>query len=400
MNQELLTAIWERLNLPVPQRYNLEAASRIAAGIVDSGRCLRCELEDMLEAFDSRLYDLDVWAVADYLDAPRRTMYPKPRFLNARAGGQVAITAADAAGVLIFLEQIGFAVDPSDLVEKTLPSLGQKPYLTACESDVFWYQRKNGRQLVELRCAARQPGPLGEKSLKTTRGVRLRAILSGGQPYVLYAKGPRYKPRPAPDMHQCDYCGMEYLRGDPEENLSHRSYHARVARVLDPRPQRKFLDALENDPEAELVHAGSPMWKHHEIYERARQFKREMRFDFIQWGGATDRDTDPQVHGFLIPDTSGTFPAGTIVGACAFRWKRERWCLDWIWLAPGVRRKGILAQRWARFLDRFGDFSIEAPVSEAMQLFLQRYGTPSQPDQRSSAGYSGFPPPQERTERT
>ncbi len=43
-----------------------------------------------------------------------------------------------------------------------------------------------------------------------------------------------------------------------------------------------------------------------------------------------------------------------------------------------MRRKGIVGQRWQGFIERFGDFEIEAPVSEAMQSFLVRRGTPAQ----------------------
>ena len=111
MNQDLLSAIWERLNEPEPWRRNVEGGNRIASEISKSGRCTRPDLEDMLEAFDSRLYGIDVWALADYIDAPRRSVYSKPRFLNAMNIGFEAIASSDAAGLVIFLEQLGFLVE-------------------------------------------------------------------------------------------------------------------------------------------------------------------------------------------------------------------------------------------------------------------------------------------------
>lgn len=378
MDQDLLSSIWERLNRPAPRRRNVTGAHNIAADIVQSDRCRQCDLEDMLEAFDGRLYDLDVWALADYLDAPRRFVYRKPRFLTAANSGSEAINAADTAGILIFLEQIGFEVESNILVEAVLPGLANKACLTGCELDVLRYPSQNGRHYMEIRCRLSGPVSLRESSIRTTHGIRIRAILADEQPYVLHIKGPRHKNRPRPSGHHCDYCGMDYMRGDPEDSLAHRSYHAKTKRVLDPWPKREFVEALPIDPDAELVRARSHIWKHREMFARARQFRREMKFDFIQWGHHTQRDTDPHVHGFLFADTTGTLPNGTIVGACCFRWRDEHWSLSWIWIIPKMRRRGIVGQRWQGFIERFGDFEIEAPVSEAMQSFLVRHGTPAQ----------------------
>lgn len=381
MDQGLLSSIWERLNRPLPRKRNVTGAHKIAADVAQSDRCRQCDLVDMLEAFDGRLYDLDVWALADYLDAPRRFVYRKPRFLTAANSGSESINAADTAGILIFLEQIGFEVESNILVEAVLPGLVNKPCLTGCELDVLRYPSQNGRHYMEIRCRLNGGGgpvSLRESSIRTTHGIRIRAILADEQPYVLHIKGPRHKNRPRPSGHHCDYCGMDYMRGDPEDSLAHRSYHAKTKRVLDPWPKREFVEALAIDPDAELVRARSPIWKHREMFARARQFKREMHFDFIQWGHHTQRDTDPLVHGFLLADTTGTLPLGTIVGACCFRWRDEHWSLSWIWIIPKMRRKGIVGQRWQGFIERFGDFEIEAPVSEAMQSFLVRRGTPAQ----------------------
>lgn len=380
MDQNLLSSIWERLNRPAHRRRDVGGALKIANDIILSDRCRRCDLGDMLEAFDGRLYNLDVWALADYLDAPRRTVYLKPRFLTAANPGSEAISAADTAGILVFLEQIGFEVESHTLVEALLPSLANKPSLTGCELNVLRYPTQNGRHYIEICCGSSRPVRLCQSSIRTANGIRIRAILADDQPYVLYIKGPRHKRRPRPSGHHCDYCGMDYIRGDPEDSLAHRSYHAAIKRILDPRPKRKFVEALETDPDAELVRVRSPIWKHREVFERARQFKREMHFDFIQWGHHTQRDTDPFVHGFLFDDTTGTLPHGTIVGACCFRWRDDRWSLSWIWIIPKMRRKGIVGQRWQGFIKRFGDFEIEAPVSKAMQSFLARHGTPAQQD--------------------
>lgn len=377
-NQSLLEAMWSLLSCPEPSKNNVDAANEIATEIAVSDLCRRSDLEDMLEAFDLRLYGFDVWALADYLEIPRRFLYQKPRFLNAGNFGNEGITATDAAGLLIFLEQMGFLIEPKILVEAVLPFVQKKSYLTGCELDVLRYPRQNGRHCIEFHCSGLEPGQLSEQRLRTSHGIRIRVILIDGKPSSLLAQGPRYRPRQRPQIHRCDYCGHEYLRGDPEENATHLSYHAKMKRILDPWPKKQFVEALKLEFDPELVRSHSPMWKHHEIFRRARQFKQEMKFDFIQWGRETHRDTDPQVHGFLFNDTSGTFPYGSIVGACSFRRRQDHWELDWIWVTPKVRRKGILIQRWQGFLDRFGDFTIATPVSDAMGSFIRLHGTRAQ----------------------
>jgi hypothetical protein len=70
---------------------------------------------------------------------------------------------------------------------------------------------------------------------------------------------------------------------------------------------------------------------------------------------------------------------GRILGAISFRWREPRdepafWGLQWVWIAPKMRRRGILSSRWAVFRERFGDFVVESPVSETMQAFLSKHG--------------------------
>jgi hypothetical protein len=43
-----------------------------------------------------------------------------------------------------------------------------------------------------------------------------------------------------------------------------------------------------------------------------------------------------------------------------------------------MRRSGILARRWALFLQLYGDFEVEALLYQEMRAFMTRYGTPAQ----------------------
>jgi hypothetical protein len=78
-------------------------------------------------------------------------------------------------------------------------------------------------------------------------------------------------------------------------------------------------------------------------------------------------------------DDTGVFGHGAIVGACAFRWREYRdypscWAMQWVWIAPKVRRRGILSRRWGAFRTRFGKFVLEPPLSKAMQAFAAKHG--------------------------
>ncbi len=131
--------------------------------------------------------------------------------LTAANSGSESINAADTAGILIFLEQIGFEVESNILVQAVLPGLVNKPCLTGCELDVLRYPSQNGRHYMEIRCQLNGGGgpvSLRESSIRTTHGIRIRAILADEQPYVLHIKGPRHKKPPAALRHHRDYCGM------------------------------------------------------------------------------------------------------------------------------------------------------------------------------------------------
>jgi ribosomal protein S18 acetylase RimI-like enzyme len=111
---------------------------------------------------------------------------------------------------------------------------------------------------------------------------------------------------------------------------------------------------------------------------RAATFQREFCYDFVQWDGPHQIESDPRARGFLFNDDSGVFGHGAIVGACA-RWREHTdhppcWAMQWIWIAPKARRRGILSRRWDAFRARFGKFVIEPPLSEAMQAFAAKHG--------------------------
>lgn len=124
---------------------------------------------------------------------------------------------------------------------------------------------------------------------------------------------------------------------------------------------------------------------HRAVYERALRFKRDFGYDFVQWAiGRDGKNRDPRSHGYLFAGDVD----GAIGGACGF-WREDDggWRLMWVWVTPKMRRQGLLERRWQIFLDRYGDFTVEAPYSAAMHAFLLKKGTEAQ---RAIAQKVGF----------
>jgi hypothetical protein len=125
---------------------------------------------------------------------------------------------------------------------------------------------------------------------------------------------------------------------------------------------------------AERVDVRAPMWLHREVYERAMRFKRDFGYDWPQWHEAERREEiDPKWLGFVFADD-----AEAIDGACSFAREEDGWTLCWVWIRPACRRQGLLAARWPAFLEEFGDFWIEHPLSSAMSSFIERHASPEQ----------------------
>lgn len=143
---------------------------------------------------------------------------------------------------------------------------------------------------------------------------------------------------------------------------------------------RGFFATLA-DPE--VVHRGSPLWMHKAVYLRAMYFRREFGYSFIQWDGTdTSKNKHEEARGHLF--TSHEPGAeGTIIGGCAFWRDPGGWRMQWVWLCPPARRSGALSWRWKDLLERYGDFELDQPLSEAMHAFITIHGTPKQ---RAAAG--------------
>lgn len=113
-----------------------------------------------------------------------------------------------------------------------------------------------------------------------------------------------------------------------------------------------------------------------EVERFAIYFRREFDYDFQQFE-ATERPRKAYA-AYLFTSEPNCFPR-MWAGACCFRWREykemdPRWAVQWIWLHPYYRSKGILGRAWERFHELHGNFICEPPLSPAMEAFLKKRG--------------------------
>lgn len=354
----------------------------VSDDIIARGWIYSSELEDLLLETDSRVARLSLDQMTDYLELPWRAVFKRPRYLSAGAIAFNALTLADAACLLVRMEEMGFDSRPERLVQHGLRTQADLTHITDSEWTLLSYPKRRLKEQFTVRSDARNDdGEWVPQNWKDAQGRRIEFTMVGDQPHLLTVTGPKYKkPRPLIST-TCEACGCTYTKGDPEGALYHRSEHARVMRFMAPRPLPAFQSRLQTHPDPELVVAKSPMWMHREMHQRARQFKQDFQFDFRQWEGSEKtKNMCPESHGHLFNDHTTQYGLGAAVGACAFWGETGKWRMRWIWVCPTMRRSGVLTRRWHQFLDRYGDFEIEAPLSDAMAAFVAKHGTQTQKD--------------------
>lgn len=338
------------------------------------------DAEEIIFMLDDRLYDYRL--LLESLYTPCGAMFEyiavKPNKIEKTPSLYRAIRPEYFLLLLIELERLGFLTVPERFVPILLPEIisKSKNILSSAELEIYLYSklRHKGEDVILF---TEKPlwydAPI--EKFKSQEGFKIsfyqNEVNRGMQ--MLRIRAPKFRIRPKPRQVICAVCGLEWYKGDPESSLYHRNEHKRRLSWLNPAPQANMLLELQMvGISAEEVSYKSPLWKHKEMYNRALAFKREFHFDFIQWNKSGTEDKD--AHGYLL-----TGESGEIVGACAFRNRLQkdksfRWGLQWIWICPNERGKGHLSKRWSMFRERFGDFHVEPPVSDAMKAFLLKQG--------------------------
>jgi hypothetical protein len=132
-----------------------------------------------------------------------------------------------------------------------------------------------------------------------------------------------------------------------------------------------------------LVNHLSKDSRKNQVQHYARYFRREFRYDFVQFDGPRENDDSFEAWLFFPSGMYSHMITNIPVGACCFRKRKyentdEYWALQWVWIHPYERGKGIYKKAFETFKERYGEFKPEYPLSKTMQNFVDKY-------------YDGFP---------
>ena len=343
---------------------------------VENGFANHSNIEDIFHFSDNRIdtiRSISVERWCEIFSIPMRDYCPRPRRNQSSVYLSRGVSAEDLADLLINMEQIGYVIDPLSLVNKLSPKLGERAFVTEAGLNILCYEKTRHKTppiLFMVEPDERGQGRCEEK-FKTTTGYKIEVIWNNdAKPIQLTIKAPKYRSRPAPKLTECEVCGQKWYHGDPDSSAAHRKEHKIHLKYLDPKPNPRF--SKKNQAQGGLFHiiANSPQWMHREIYLRALAFKREFKYDFVQWDSPKG-ETDPNVRGYLFINSENI-----AVGACAFRWRecdgQTFWGLQWVWVTPKYRRTSVLSKHWRTLRQLHGNFYVEGPVSDAMVAFVTK----------------------------
>ena len=151
----------------------------------------------------------------------------------------------------------------------------------------------------------------------------------------------------------------------PEWLQLHRSWHARILAVMEPKPNRALAKCHATFGRYVPVNSTSPQWMHRRLYRIASVLNSENDYSFVMWEESGDDG-----RGYIFTDQEGR-----ALGGCAVRWREwcdapDCWALQWIWVAPPYRRLGILRDVWKMLTKTYRGIIPEPPYSIAMAQFL------------------------------
>jgi len=110
-----------------------------------------------------------------------------------------------------------------------------------------------------------------------------------------------------------------------------------------------------------------------EVERFAYYFRRESRYRMVPFKACDDNFGDPFT-AYLFPSPDSSVWAGACCFLRAYLPELEQSCysLEWVWLHPYYRSRGILNSHWSTLRANHGDFWVTRPLSSAMKGFLLR----------------------------
>lgn len=131
-----------------------------------------------------------------------------------------------------------------------------------------------------------------------------------------------------------------------------------------------------------FIDAESPRELKDGLEKIALYFKRESLFDCVQYKSKLHiNSVENETIGLIFYDVAidettdahRDIPLRILGGGCFKKVSQQKvWCLDWIWLHPYERRKGLLSTHWEDVEERFGKVIFSKPLSKAMEAFITK----------------------------
>lgn len=185
---ETLASIVEVIGKPRPPE---RAAHRLSAWADEFRRGKRPYIEDSdLDDMGRHLglYMGVLPLAAAHLLPPAQLAYFRPKRTKSWAFAIPARPMVDVAGLLLWLREIGLAVDPTPLVDALQPHISKSPRLTESGLRVYWSKRERGTmQRTVSGTAAEATG----QSFRTAGGYKVMFATRDGT--WLQVTGPRYR---------------------------------------------------------------------------------------------------------------------------------------------------------------------------------------------------------------
>ena len=114
-------------------------------------------------------------------------------------------------------------------------------------------------------------------------------------------------------------------------------------------------------------------WKHKRALRKFSEYLTiENGYDFPCYHGGRIAD-DGKFRPFLWVESLYNSDFDLAFGGGAMRETNGKWCLEWVWIHPFKRRKGVLTATWPNLKNYYGDFLVNR-ASEPMRRFLEKQG--------------------------
>jgi hypothetical protein len=143
-------------------------------------------IDDAFVIMDYRLNRLPIDRFIALFNLSMETAFWRPKNINRSTSGGNELRSADFAALLIYLERLGFAVDPAPVVTALLPEIKTRMKLTYNELQILWHPRQRHKcceMVIETEDAKRIPFPSGDNAIRqmtASTGYKAAAYFADG----------------------------------------------------------------------------------------------------------------------------------------------------------------------------------------------------------------------------